>query len=311
MGNDFQVGLSIPCLGDAATVRHVAAMLDRDGFDSFWCADHVSFPEPILDPLLQLAQVAILNPRITVGTAIYLLPLRHPTPVAKQIASLDVLTGGRFVFGVGVGGEFPNEYAGCGVPVGERGARMTEAVGAMRKLWSGDAVSHRGRFFAFDDLRLQPPPVQPGGPPIWAGGRSDAALRRAGRMLDGWIGYLVTPDRWRRSMDMVRAAAAEAGRDMAGFTPAVLIYVRIDDDADRALADAAGIMGARYAMDFREAARRYVAYGSPANVAAHLRGFRDAGVRHLVVELIGTPEERDRQSARFGAEVRPLLAASA
>ncbi len=102
-------------------------LVDRCGYDSLWVGDHVSFAVPILDPLLQLAQAAVVSRRLTLGTSVYLLPLRHPAPVAKQVATLDHLTEGRLIFGVGVGGEFPKEYEVCGVPHNERGARLAEA----------------------------------------------------------------------------------------------------------------------------------------------------------------------------------------
>ena len=122
-------------------------LVDRSGYDLLWVGDHISFAVPILDPLLQLAQAAVVSRRLTLGTSVYLLPLRHPTPVAKQVATLDHLTEGRLIFGVGVGGEFPKEYEVCGVPITERGARLTEGVTVLRKFWSGETVSHDGRFY--------------------------------------------------------------------------------------------------------------------------------------------------------------------
>jgi len=99
----------------------VVREVDRLGFDSFWCGDHVAFAIPFLDPITQIAQAAAISPRLTFGTGVFLLPLRHPTPIAKQIATLDHLTGGRFIFGVGIGGEFPKEYEACGVPSASAG----------------------------------------------------------------------------------------------------------------------------------------------------------------------------------------------
>src|SRR5262245_59007438 len=131
-------------------------LVDRCGYDSLWVGDHVAFALPILDPFLQLAQAAVVSRRLTLGTAVYLLPLRHPGPVAKQVATLDHLTEGRFVFGVGVGGEFPKEFEVCGVPVGERGARLSESLLVLRKLWTGEPVSHDGRFFKFENVAMQP-----------------------------------------------------------------------------------------------------------------------------------------------------------
>ena len=185
--------------------------VDRLGFDSFWCGDHVAFAIPFLDPITQIAQAAVVSKRLTFGTAVFLLPLRHPTPVAKQIATLDHLTGGRFVFGVGIGGEFPKEYEGCGVPLNERGARLSEGIEVIRKLWTGEKVSHEGRFYSFKDVKMTPVPRQPGGPPIWCGGRSEPALRRAARLADGWFSYAVSPEMFAKGLATIEAAAQEAG----------------------------------------------------------------------------------------------------
>src|SRR6202521_5164444 len=136
-----------PWLPSIDEMRELVELVDRCGFDSLWVGDHISFPVPILDPLLQLAQAAVVSRRLVLGTAVYLLPLRHPAPVAKQVATLDHLTEGRLIFGVGVGGEFPREYEVCGVPIGERGARLSEGIGLLRRFWSGEPVSHDGRFY--------------------------------------------------------------------------------------------------------------------------------------------------------------------
>ncbi len=173
--------------------RELVELVDRLGYDSIWVGDHLSFAIPILDPIIQLAQAAVFSSRLTIGTAVYLLPLRHPGPVAKQVTTLDHLSGGRLIFGVGVAGEFKTDFAVAGVPVNQRGARLTEAIEVLRKLWSGKQVVHDGRFFACEDLAMTPPPLQAGGPPIWCGGRSDAALKRAGQLADGYISYVVTP----------------------------------------------------------------------------------------------------------------------
>src|SRR5262249_51350539 len=133
-------------------------LVDRSGYDSLWVGDHVAFALPILDPFLQLAQAAVVSRRLQLGTAVYLLPLRSPAPVAKQVATLDHLTEGRFVFGVGVGGEFPREYEVCGVPMAERGARLTESLLVLRKLWTGNPVSHDRRFFKVDPGARRTPP---------------------------------------------------------------------------------------------------------------------------------------------------------
>jgi probable F420-dependent oxidoreductase len=283
-------------------------LVDRSGYDSLWVGDHISFAVPILDPLLQLAQAAVASRRLTLGTSVYLLPLRHATPVAKQVATLDHLTEGRLIFGVGVGGEFPKEYQACGIPITERGARLTEGINLLRKFWSGDQVTHTGRFYgSFTDVPMRPPPRQPGGPPIWCGGRSAGALRRTGRLADGYLSYVVTPDMYRSALTTIEAAAHEAGRTLTRFGTAHLLFARIDDTYEKALDAATETLSVRYAMDFRKAAQRYCALGRPEQVAERIREFHAAGVRHVILDLLGPYEQRAQQIAQFAAETMPLL----
>lgn len=283
-------------------------LVDRSGYDSLWVGDHISFAVPVLDPLLQLAQAAVVSRRLTLGTSVYLLPLRHPAPVAKQVATLDHLTEGRLVFGVGVGGEFPREYEVCGVPIGERGARLSEGIGMLRRFWSGEPVTHSGRFYGgFTEVAMQPPPRQVGGPPIWCGGRSDGALRRTGRLADGWLSYVVTPEMYRSALEKIDAAAGEAGRNVTAFGTAHLLFTRIDDSYEQALDAATETLSVRYAMDFRRAAQRYCALGRPEQVAERIREFHAAGVRHVILDLLGPYEQRHAQVERFAAEAMPLL----
>ena len=138
-----------PWLPTIDELADLVGLVDRCGYDSMWVGDHVAFTIAIFDPLLQLAQAAVLSRRLVFGTDVYLLPLRHPTPVAKQVSTLDHLTEGRFIFGVGVGGEFPKEYEACGVPLDERGARLSESMTVMRKLWSGEPVDPRRPLLQF------------------------------------------------------------------------------------------------------------------------------------------------------------------
>lgn len=281
-------------------------LVDRSGFDSLWVGDHISFAVPILDPLLQLAQAAVVSRRLMLGTSVYLLPLRHPAPVAKQAASLDHLTEGRLIFGVGVGGEFPREYEVCGIPREERGARLSEAIPLLRQFWNGAPVTHSGRFYGpFTDVPMRPPARQDGGPPIWCGGRSDGALRRTGRLADGWLSYVITPERYRAGLEKIATAAS--GRNLTQFGTGHLLFTRIDDSYEPALAAATETLSVRYAMDFRRAAQRYCALGRPDQVAECIREFHASGVRHIMLDLLGPYEQRDEQITRFAAEAMPLL----
>src|SRR6185436_8341011 len=273
-------------------MRELVELVDRSGYDSLWVGDHISFHIAIFDPLLQLAQAAVLSRRLVFGTGVYLVPLRHPTPVAKQVATLDHLTEARFIFGVGVGGEFAKEFEACGVPVTERGARLDESLAVMRKLWSGQPATHDGRFFKFEGVTMQPPPRQPGGPPIWCGGRQDAALRRIGRTTDGWMSYVITPEMFAQGLEKIAAAAHQAGRVFdRGFGTAHLLFTRMDDTYEAALDAATASLSQRYGMDFRKAAQRYCALGPPQRVVESIMRFQEAGVRHVVLDFVGPYEE--------------------
>jgi probable F420-dependent oxidoreductase len=294
------------------TIDELAALVglvDQCGYDSLWVGDHLAFAVSILDPLLQLAQAAVVSRRLILGTNVYLLPLRHPGPVAKQVASLDHLCEGRLIFGVGVGGEYPKEFAVAGVPLNERGARLSAAIPLLRRLWSGEPVSHASKYFgAFSEVTMQPPARQTAGPPIWCGGRADAALARTGRLADGWISYVVTPDQYAAALGKIDEAATAAGRQITGFGTGHLLFTRLDATYEAALDVAAKSLSQRYAMDFRRAAERYAALGTAEQVAARIRDFHDAGARHIVIDLVGPYEERPHQIENFAAKVIPLLA---
>ena len=290
-------------------VRTQATVLEAEelGFESLWVGDHVAFPVPILDPLVQLTLAAAYTSSLTLGTCVYLLPLRHPTTVAKQVGTLDLVSGGQLVLGVGVGGEFPNEYAACGVDVSSRGARLTEGIEVLKSLWTGDSVTREGRYFPLQNVQMLPRPAREGGPPIWCGGRSGAALQRAGRLADGYISYAIDHNRYHQSAEQIRESAAQAGRDLEDFTFAHMLFVRIDDSFEEAHGHATAHLSRRYAMDFSEPARRYAALGRPEDVAESIGRFLEVGVTQVVLDLTGPLEDRSEQLRRFSEEVRPLL----
>ena len=296
-----------PWAPDTEDARRLIRLVDDLGYDSMWVGDHVAFTIPILDSITQLAWACGQSERLTFGTGIYLLPLRHPTPVAKMISTLDHLCGGRLIFGVGVGGEFPNEFAACGIPVKERGARLNEGIAVLRKLWNGGEVENNGKFYPFPNVELLPTPRQKGGPPIWCGGRSDGALTRAGALCDGYISYVVTPEMFKDAMEKISLAAEEAGRDVGEYGTGHLLFLRIDDSYEKALDAATEALSVRYAMDFRRPAEKYCALGFPVDIAAKIDAFKSVGVRHFVLDFVGPYEQRDQQIERFAQEVRPLL----
>ena len=207
-----------------------------------------------------------------------------------------------------MGGEFPREWELVDVPTKERGARLTEGIEVMRKLWTGAPASHDGKFYSFPEVHMQPASFQPGGPPIWCGGRSAAALKRTGRLADGYLSYVITPDMFRDALSKIEEAAEEAGRKIERFGSGHLLFCCIDETYEKAWDRATELLSERYAMDFRRAAERYCAMGTPEMVAAKIKEFHDAGVRHFVFDFLGTQPERIAALERFAAEVRPHLA---
>ncbi|MBI2878647.1 MAG: LLM class flavin-dependent oxidoreductase [Candidatus Rokubacteria bacterium] len=287
------------------TLLPLAEQVEALGYESLWAGDHISYTRPILDPLTLLASYAARTRRVRLGTCVYLLPLRHPTPVAKAVASLDFLSGGRVVFGVGVGGEFPKEFEACGVPREERGRRTDEGIEVLRRLWRDSPASFEGKHFRFDGVTIEPKPAQPGGPPILVGGRSDFALRRAGRLGDGWISYLVAPDRYRRSLDKIEGFAAEAGRRLERFEPAHLTFIAMDDDPETARETAARHLTRRYDQPFDELVERYCVLGPPEACAERIAAFAEAGVETFVLNFVVDSQREAEQIEAFAAEVLP------
>ncbi len=281
--------------------------IDRCDFDSLWVGDHISMPIPFLDPLQQIAQAAVVSRRLTFGVGVYLLPLRNFAPVAKQVSTLDLMTEGRLIFGVGVGGEFPKEYEASGIPREERGARLSDGIRVLKKFWSGEAVSHESPFLKFESVAMRPAPWQLGGPPVWCGGRSKPALRRAARIGDGWHSYAITSDMYREGLALITETAEEAGRSFSAFGTGHLLFARVSDDYESALNEAADHLSTRYNMNMKPAAERYGAIGTPQDVAATIRKFYEAGVRHITLDIAGVYERRGEQLERFSSEVMPLL----
>lgn len=284
--SSVRCGITLPGLGRDAAL-HQARRAESLGFDSLWVTDHVAFHVPIPESLTLLSFAAAVTERITLGTSIYLLPLRPPVFAAKAVATLDRLSGGRLVLGLGIGGEFPAEFEAVGVPVGERGPRMDEAIPLLRRLWTERDVEHRGSHFSFGAVTLDPPPVQPGGPPLWVGGRSAAALRRAGRLGDGFLSHMVTPDRFARDLDTIGRHAAEAGRDGRPFATAAYLFTVIDESIEAAHARASEVLGRLYQQPFEDAARRYCLLGRPEDCLEQMRAYARAGVRHFVMAPLG------------------------
>lgn len=288
----------------------LAEHLEQVGYDSLWVGDHLAVHGPVLEPLVLLATLASRTQRIKLGASVFILPLRHPAIVAKLAASLDFLSHGRLILGVGVGGEFPKEFEVCGVPLRQRGRRTDEALAVLRSLWSEGQSSHHGSFFNFDGVTMLPKPVQPDGPPLWIGGRSEAALRRAGSAGDGWIAYAMHPQRYAKGMAQIRHYAGQAGRSLEAFCPAHLTFLYIDADDERAFRVANTNLTNRYAQPFDGYTRKVSVLGSPDACLEKLLAYYDSGVRHFIIDPVCPGEQADEQLDRFAEELLPRLRAA-
>ncbi|TQM43501.1 LLM class F420-dependent oxidoreductase [Pseudonocardia cypriaca] len=232
---------------DPTAAARVARHAEELGYDSLWAGEHVVLPsprvppspmepgDPILDPIVLLAHLAAHTSRVRLGTGVIVLPQRNPLVLAKQLASLDVVSGGRLVVGVGAGYLEP-ELSAIGVPMAERGSRTDEYLAAMRTLWTSDAPIHSGKHVRFAGVDAHPRPVQR--PlPVVVGGRTAAAHRRAARDADGWYGYMHSPESTAEQVTALRKAAAEAGRDRP-LHISVTPERRLDTATVQAFADA-------------------------------------------------------------------------
>ncbi len=281
--------------------------LEQMGYDSLWVSEHILFYGPILEAVPQLGALAALTEKATLGTAIFLLPLRHPTIVAKSFSTLDIISNGRMVLGVGVGGEFPKEFEATGVPVNERGPRSNEAIRVMKRLWSEDHVSHEGRFFKFSDATMAPKPVQTGGPPIVVAGRSEAAITRAARLGDGYMPYLFTPERYRAAAESIAKQREAAGKSMDGFHWVLYQFTALADTHEEAHRRAVARLSRQYNQDFENLVDRYCVLGTAEQCAERLTQFVQAGARHIILVPIGPEAELMQHLQAYQRDVLPLV----
>lgn len=294
-GWDIRLGTTGQMVMDAA--RRAEAL----GLDGIIAGDHVTFHGYGNDGLLTLTAIAAATETIELKTGVYLLPLRHPVPVALQAAQLDQLSMGRLVLGVGIGGEDPHEYWSCGVDPATRGARANEALQILKRLWSEDNVTFTGRHFQIEDVTVYPKPFRP--IPIFVGGRSDAALRRAGRYGDGYTGIWQSLERFHEAGEKIAAAATAAGRDPAAIELGMQFWTTVADSRDEARAQVSAGMESMYRVPF-ERFERYTPFGTAHQVAEFIVPYVEAGARH--VNLIAT-QDTPEEGIERAAEVREAL----
>ncbi len=299
-------GLMVDPGSDPAGTPAEARTAEQLGFDFVACGEHVFFHGPVSNAFIGLSAAAAVTERIRLVSALTVLPLYPAALVAKMAASLDRLSGGRFTLGVGVGGEYPPEFAASGVQVSRRGVKTDESLTVLRGLLGGQALTLDGDFAQFGGLTLQPPPVQQ--PlPIWVGGRKTAAQRRAGRFGDAWFPYMVTPQMLARGLDCVRDYAARSGRPDGAVTGAVFLWGSVSGRADVARRQAVDTVSQVYQQDFAPLADKYLLTGDPAGVTARLDAYAQAGASAVLFAPACPSQDRAEVIALFAEAVLPQL----
>ena len=292
----FGCNLTVEGYWDVAEFAQRAEAL---GFDRVTMGEHVmdgNPPRPTLMNIPAMAAAAGATRDLRIMTGIVIAPLYHPVMLAKLAATLDVVSNGRLDFGIGISGQRDTqaEFEALDIPVRTRGRRTDEIMEVLKRLWTEEHVTHRGRFFEFNDVTLLPQPVQQPHPPIWVAGRSEAAMRRAAVLGDGWYPYLFTVRRLRSSNESVRNYAAEAGRDLTGFHWGINQPTAISDDPKEALALAVSNVGQRYVTPERSAediARALCIAGTPEDCIKAVEERIDAGVRDFIFGFLSSEHE--------------------
>jgi probable F420-dependent oxidoreductase len=287
-------GLCLPNFPAGASAEGIeagAAAAEHLGWSTVWTTDHLIVPADaadeyghVFEAILTLGWIGARYPRLRLGTSVIVVPQRNAVLLAKELATLDALSGGRLIAGVGVGwhrGEFGN--LGMADRFRVRGAYLDETIRLWRHLWSGSREPFEGRFHSLHDYTFGPLPVQAGGVPIIVGGRSEPALRRAGRLGDGYHSSAIGPGPYGRRLPVVRSAAAAASRPMPSLS-------------------------ARVRVAFEEPTDGYAMRGAPDEVAAEVRTFAALGVTHLALSFGTTdPAALVARAERFAEEVAPLV----
>ena len=224
----MQLGIHLPHAGEQSTpalIRRLAIRAEALGFSDVWVSEHIIVPRKIFprsplfyDPILTLTWIAAVTERVRLGTSVMVLPMRHPLPLAKELATLHNFSDGRLILGAGVGWLEP-EFSALGVPFNERGRRMDEGIAMMRAVWSQDPVTFRSKFIAaeIEDMTMMPQPISP--IPLWIGGGSAAAVQRTIRVADGWHGSGHTAE---EAAPIIRRLRAE--RPEPGFTVSMRVH---------------------------------------------------------------------------------------
>ena len=302
--DELRVGMAAPMPrnADVTDARRIVDEVASAGIDHLVVGDHVTFFGGFgVDGLVQATLLLGQHPGIEVHTSVYLLPLRHPVPVARQLSTISSFAPGRLVLGVGIGGEDRHEVISCGVDPRTRGRRMDECLKIVRALQTATPVTFSGEFFDLDEVVIDPAPMP--SVPLVVGGRSSAAVRRAGRLGDGWLGIWVSPERFASAVADADREAGRVGRTDVAWRHGMTVWCGFGRDTAEGSAAVAPVMERIYQLPFGRFAR-YVPCGTPAEVADALGTYVDAGCTSF--NLLAHAADPSAVTAAV-AEVRSIL----
>jgi probable F420-dependent oxidoreductase len=291
-------------------VWQMAESAERAGYDSVWVGDSIT-SKPRLEPLTAMAAVAARTSRVKIGTAVLLNALRHPVHLAHAAATIDNISGGRTILGLGAGRGnnqmFVAEHAAVGVPITERAPRMEESIRAMRALWTGEPVSSDGEFYPLEDVELEPRPVQPS-IPLWISSNwVRRGLARVAQLGDAWITNVPTVELFDQCWDRIAQCAGEMGRDPDNIGRCLYISVNLNDDANAALAEGDRYMQAYYSIPYDVISKNLLCvFDTVQKCIDTIRAYRESGADYFIVRF-ASPDQA-RQMARFTEEVLPAVA---
>lgn len=293
---------------DIGRMIELAVRAEQTGFDSVWIGDSI-LARPRFEALTTLAAIAMRTQRVELGTAVYLSPLRHPLPLAHTVGNLDLLSGGRFLFGIGIGpgaAAVRAEYAACGTDYRFSGQRQEEGLRIMKGLWTGEPFTFEGKHFQIRNATLHPLPARPGGPPVLLAGSSERPLRRAALYADGWLPISHGPQEFSANWKQLQEYAAQAGRDPAKLMRILYVTVNINRDVARAERESEAFLDGYYGPMHKQIARTQAIFaGEPEACSDFIRGFATAGATHFIVRF--SCSDQEPQMDQFLAEVMPLL----
>lgn len=300
----MKFGIALPNFGKYAkknSILKIARAAEELGFESLWVSDHIVIPEShhgfgdvFYEPLTTLTYIAACTSRIYLGTSIIILPYRNPVVLAKTISTLDVLSGGRVILGVGVGW-LKDEFNALGIPYEERGLITDECIEILKALWTSEEPSFKGRYYKFSEIKFLPRPIQKPHPPIWVGGNSQRAIERAVNAGNGWHSVGLTPEEIREKAERVNKLLSVKEKKTSDFVISLRKNLQIRGTSEKE----------------RKAEGKEILRGTPDKIAEGIERYKKSGISHLVFQVLsGTLEGVVETMELFSRDIRPAINSS-